>query len=211
MRETVRARTLEVAKLRVSALNPRRSAGDVSELAASIRRFGILQPLVVAPDGNGGYLVLAGQRRLAAAKRAGLARVPCVIRRLGERDREAAMLVENIQRADLTPLEEATVYVRLMKLHALTQYEVAELVGKSQTHVSLRLAYLRLPKSTIAACERGEISFTEAMQLGPHRDYTAKPKQPQGRKSTHTVEGHEGCDARRCEVKRLLRRAGVDV
>jgi ParB family chromosome partitioning protein len=209
VREKLVARSLDVGKLRVSKLNPRRGPGDVAELAASIRKVGLLQPLLVTPDGNAGYLVLAGQRRLAAAKEVGLARVPCVVRRMDEREREVAMLVENVHRLDLTPLEQATVYVRLMKLYGLSQYEVGEAVGKSQTHISMHLAYLRLPKETIRRCEVAEISFSEAMGLGDYRDFKHKPKKPQGRKSLHSLQGHESCDGRRCEVARELRRAGA--
>ncbi len=209
MRETVRVRMLEVAHLRVSRLNPRRDVGDVTELAASIRRVGVLAPLLVTPDGAGGYLVLAGQRRLAAARKAGLAKVPAIVRRMGEREREIAMLIENVQRVDLSPLEIATVYARLMKLHGLNQREVAEVCGMSQTHVSHHLALLNLPKALVGQVHRGEVSLAEALGIGAHRDYTAKPKQPQGRKDKCTLAAHEHCDGRRCEVRRLQRRAEV--
>jgi ParB family chromosome partitioning protein len=204
------ARMLHVDKLRVSKLNPRRTPGDVAELADSIKQIGILQPLVVTPDGNGSFLVLAGSRRLAAAKRAGLRSVPVVVHRFNETEREIAMLVENVQREQLSPVEEASVYVRLMKLNSWTQAQVGERVGKSQAHVGRYIALLRLPKDIIGKVDRGEIGLYEALGLGAYRvPYSVKPKQPQGRKSRCSIEGHDGCDGRRCEVRRLAARVGA--
>lgn len=196
-------RTVPISQLRVSKVNPRRSPGDVSELAASVRLLGVIEPLIVAPDGDG-FVVLAGSRRLAAAQLAELDRVPIIVREdLSEEQREVLMLSENLHRRKLSHLEIATVYARLMKLFGLNQREVAEHVGMSQTHINHHLAFLRLKKSLIQKVENGEVSFDEALGLGVYRDYTQKPKQPQGRPSGHLLDGHRTCNPERCEVRAL--------
>lgn len=203
----MRIRDIPLKDLRVSRLNPRRGVGDVGELAASIEILGILQPVVVTPDGaNGSWLVLAGQRRLEAAKLAGLKSVPCVIReRLGERDREVLMLMENVHRVALSPVEEAAVYARLMKIHGLNQREVARAVGLSESKVSVYLALLRLPSRILRQLDAVEISIDEALGLGRYRDPLTKHA-PRGLGvSLHRLGGHDRWKPGKCEIAAIRR------
>lgn len=198
-------RTVPIAQLRVSKVNPRQSPGDVEELAASMRMLGVIEPLIVAPDGAETFIVLAGSRRLAAATEAGLDRVPVVVRDdLTEEQREVLMLSENVHRRDLSHLEVATVYVRLMKLFGLNQGQVADRTGMSSGHVSQHLAYLRLPKRVIQEVESGEKTFEKALQIGRHRSSNPTPlKAQRGLAVTlHQMAGHEKCKAS-CEVRAL--------
>jgi ParB/RepB/Spo0J family partition protein len=164
--ETLTGQLLELPldQLHPSTDNPRRDVGDVVELATSIRSMGILEPLVVTPNGDG-YIVVAGHRRLAAAELAALETVPCVVRELDERERLAAMLVENLQRTDLQPLEEANAYHRLVDEFGHSQRELAEKVGRSQGHISKRLALLELPESVRADVDSGGIALADAVAL----------------------------------------------
>jgi ParB family chromosome partitioning protein len=127
---------------------------ELDELAASIREQGILQPVVVRPRPQGGYELLVGERRLRASKLAGAVRVPAIIRQADDRQALEQALVENLQRADLQPLEEALAYRNLVELFELRQEEVARRVGKSRVYVTNTLRLLELPdevKSLIAA------------------------------------------------------------
>jgi len=158
--------------------NPRASVGDVGDLAASIRSVGILQRLLVVARPGGRYLLVAGARRLAAAPRAGLATVPIEIRDLDDRQRAAAMLVENLQREDLSPIEEARGYRRLVDELRVPggQRGLAKMVGKSQAHISKRLALLVLPDEVTEAVEAGTITVGDASELaklGAHPERVA--------------------------------------
>lgn len=166
---------LPIEKLTPAPENPRRDVGDVTELAASIAAVGILEPLVVTQD-NGAYLVVAGARRFAAAKVAGLQEVPCIVRDLDERARAEVMLVENLQREDLAPLEEASAYHHLMEL-GHSQHQLAERIGRSQSHISKRLALLELPAKARKAVDSGGIALGDALELTkllPHPERLAR-------------------------------------
>jgi ParB family chromosome partitioning protein len=117
----------------------------LAELAASIREHGLIQPLIVTQQGPERYQLIAGERRWLAAKAAGLAAVPVVIKEATPQQMLELALVENIQRADLNPLEEATAYRHLVEEFGLTQEQVAERVGKSRVAVTNTLRLLRLP------------------------------------------------------------------
>jgi ParB/RepB/Spo0J family partition protein len=169
MTKEPRLEQLPLAKLKPSPHNPRRDVGDVGELAASIKTVGILEPLLAVQE-NGHYTLVAGARRLAAAKQAGLAAAPVIVRELDEQERLAAMLIENLHRADLQPLEEAAGYKRLVDEFGLTQRELAAKVGRSQGHVSKRLALLELPKEAVQAVDSGGIKLEEALELTKLRD-----------------------------------------
>lgn len=161
---------LSIEKLSGSPDNPRRSVGDVKELAASIAAVGILEPLVVTADGNGGYVVVAGARRLAGAKAAGLAEVPCIVRELTDEQQAEVMLVENLQREDLSPLEEASAYRRLTEL-GWSQRQLAERIGRSQAHISKRMALLELPEKVHDVVDSGGITIEAAVELGKVADH----------------------------------------
>ena len=142
----------------------RSGLGDLDELAASIRANGILQPLVVE-DVAGDFLIIAGHRRLAAAKRAGLTHVPCLVRPTAEDSRNTArMLVENIQRADLHPLDEARAYEQLLA-DGWTRQQVAAATGVKLARISARLDLLHLPADAQAMVRTGTLPIGQATGL----------------------------------------------
>lgn len=146
---------------------PRRNFDEehIEELAASIREKGILQPLVVVPS-NGSYELIAGERRLRAAARAGLEKVPVVFRdAVSEGEMLELALVENLQREDLGPLERARAYERLLETHGLVQEEIAKKIGKSRVAVANTLRLLGLPQPVLDAMEKGLLSEGHARPL----------------------------------------------
>ena len=140
---------LAITALVPSPLQPRRHFGPeaLADLVASIRAQGIIQPLVVRPSAGkpAAYESIAGERRWRAAQQAGLAEVPAVVRNISDRDALAIALVENLQREDLSPIEEAEAYRRLIEEYTLTQEAVAEVIGKSRAQITNTLRLLRLP------------------------------------------------------------------
>lgn len=141
--------SLPVKALVASGDNPRADLGDVSELRDSIAALGVIEPLVVAPALRGMYTVVSGHRRLRAAKQAGLRHVPVRVTGLEGAMRVAAQLAANVQREALGPVDEARGYQRLIAEHGLTQRQAARMVGKSQGHVSKRLALLDLDEDVL--------------------------------------------------------------
>jgi len=142
---------------------PRRHFDEeaLASLAESIRRHGLLQPLVVRHIA-GRFELIAGERRLQAAKRAGLESVPVVVREARPEERLELALIENLQRENLTPLEEAEAYRHLMDVYALTQEEIAQRVGKSRPAITNTLRLLTLPDAVKAQLEGGELSAGHA-------------------------------------------------
>jgi ParB family chromosome partitioning protein len=132
--------------------------GALRELAESIRRKGVLQPVIVTPADGDLYTLVAGERRWRAARLAGLSSIPAVVRRAGERERLEIALIENLQREDLDPIEEARAYGNLMELSGASQEEVARLVGKDRSTVANSLRLLRLPEESQRALIGGELS-----------------------------------------------------
>ncbi len=135
------------------------------ELADSIREHGIIQPLVVSRDGNGSYRLIAGERRLQAARLAGLPTVPVVVREAADSDLLELALVENIQRADLNAIEEAMAYRRLTEEHGHTQEEAARRVGKSRVAVANALRLLALESEIRRSLVAAEITEGHARAL----------------------------------------------
>jgi ParB family chromosome partitioning protein len=162
------AREVPVADVRPNPRQPRREMrhSELEELTASIREHGVLQPLVVspAPDGRG-YLLIAGERRLQAARLAGLKSVPVVVRLADERQGLELALVENLQREDLDPLEAAEGYRQLVEDFGLTHEEVARRVGKSRPSVSNTLRLLKLPATVRQSLASGKLSEGHARAL----------------------------------------------
>ncbi|MFT8418290.1 MAG: ParB/RepB/Spo0J family partition protein [Acetobacter sp.] len=142
----------------------------LEELAASIRERGILQPILVRPDPNkkGQYQIVAGERRWRAAQLAQCHEVPVHVRDLSEADAMAAALVENLQRADLNPVEEAEGFNRLMDEYSLTQEDLAKAIGKSRPHVANTLRLLKLPDAVRMELKKGALSAGHARALLPH-------------------------------------------
>ena len=136
-------------------------------LARSIREQGILQPLLVRPLGAGeaGFELVAGERRWRAAQKIGLHEVPVVVRALGDAEAIELALVENLQREDLSALEEAAAYRRLIDAFGRTQAELAEAVGKSRSHIANTLRLLSLPASVHRRLDDGELSAGHARAL----------------------------------------------
>jgi ParB family transcriptional regulator, chromosome partitioning protein len=138
---------------------------QLEELAASIRDKGILQPILVRPLAEGRYEIVAGERRWRAAQRAGLAAVPVLVRELSDMQVLEIGVIENVQRADLSPIEEATAYKQLMDRFGRTQDSVAEAVGKSRSHVANTLRLLSLPEGVRAHLLEGRISAGHARAI----------------------------------------------
>jgi ParB family chromosome partitioning protein len=155
--------TVPVGEIAPNPVQPRRHFEDeaLATLADSIARHGLLQPLVVRRT-DAGYELIAGERRLRAATRAGLAEVPVVVRETAAADRLELALIENLQRADLSPLEEAEAYRRLVDEYGLTQEEIARRVGKSRPAIANALRLLTLPDSVKTQVQSGELSAGHA-------------------------------------------------
>lgn len=141
---------------------------DVEELVgltASIKEHGVLQPLIVVEKTDGGYELVAGERRLRAATAAGLPTVPAIIKKFANQQKLEVALIENIQRSDLNPIEEAFAYKRLMEEFNLTQQEVADKVGKSRPAVANMIRLLALPEVVQQALVEGKINTGQARAL----------------------------------------------
>ncbi len=135
------------------------------ELAASIAARGVIQPIVVRPRGGGRYQLVAGERRWRAAQKAQLHEIPALIRDLDDREVMALALIENIQREDLNPVEEAHAYHRLSEEEGMTQAEIAQMVEKSRSHVANLLRLLNLPAAVLDLVEDGGLSMGHARAL----------------------------------------------
>ncbi|MFL6233237.1 MAG: ParB/RepB/Spo0J family partition protein [Thermoanaerobaculia bacterium] len=160
-------RTLPVASLHPNRFQPRTYFDEaaIEDLVASVRAQGIIQPLVVTPEGEG-YAIIAGERRWRAARKAGLEAVPVVVRQVAD-DRELLelALVENLQRSDLNPIEEAEAYAALQEKFGLSQEEVATRVGKARTTVTNALRLLRLPDEVLDLLREGRLTAGQARPL----------------------------------------------
>lgn len=138
----------------------------ISELADSIRKSGVMQPIVLRRiDGETRMEIIAGERRWRAAKEAGLETIPAIVRDLSDSDALELSLIENIQRQDLTPLEEAQGYQRLMDEFAYKQDEIARIIGKSRSHIANMLRLLGLPEDVKTFLEKGQLTMGHARAL----------------------------------------------
>ncbi len=137
----------------------------LSELADSIRQHGVLQPLLLRPMLSGGYRIVAGERRWRASRMAGLTEVPAVVREMTDSEEMLFALIENLQREDLSPLEEARGYRTLIETQGLTQEEVSQAVGKSRPAVTNAMRLLNLPEDIQEMLEKGELSAGHARTL----------------------------------------------
>jgi ParB family chromosome partitioning protein len=161
-----------LASLAIAAIEPhpdqprrRFEEGALEELAASIATRGVIQPVIVRPLSDGRYQLVAGERRWRAAQKAQLHEIPALIRDLGDRDVTALALIENIQREDLNPVEEARAYQRLSELEAMTQADIARLVDKSRSHVANLQRLLALPEAVLDHLEAGRLDMGHARAL----------------------------------------------
>lgn len=147
----------------------------LKELAESIAAHGVIQPILVAKSGDG-YELIAGERRLIASRMAGKTSIPAIVRELTPKEMAVIGLIENVQRRDLSFIEEAQAYQRLMDEFELTQEEVARLVGKSQSTVANKLRVLKLPQEVLEGIAEGGISERHARALLKLDDANAQLK-----------------------------------
>ncbi len=158
---------LPVASIEAHPEQPRRHFDEeaLSELAASIAQRGVIQPVIVRPLPGRRYQLVAGERRWRAAQKARLHEIPAIVRDLPEREVMAIALIENLQREDLNPIEEARAYHRLADGEGLTQSEIARLVDKSRSHVANLQRLLSLPDEVVELVETGKLSMGHARAL----------------------------------------------
>ncbi|MGD9344361.1 MAG: ParB/RepB/Spo0J family partition protein [Candidatus Aminicenantes bacterium] len=159
---------ISVDQLKANPLQPRTKwdPETLEELAQSIRDTGILQPLVAVPDGET-YTIIVGERRWRAAKKIGLKTIPVLVRNLTEAQQHEAMLIENLQREDLNPIEIANAYQKMIQDFGLTQEEVAQKVGKDRASVANTLRLLKLPDEIQDLIAGGKLSMGHARALIP--------------------------------------------
>lgn len=159
--------SLKISEIEPNRAQPRKNFNEeaLAELADSISQHGVLQPLLVRPIVGGGYQIVAGERRWRAARMAGVSEVPAVIREMSDSEVMELALIENLQREDLNPLEEAQGYQSLMDTYGLTQEEVSKTVGKSRPTVANALRLLNLPKAILDMVHSGSLSAGHARTL----------------------------------------------
>jgi ParB family chromosome partitioning protein len=158
---------LPVGSIRPNRRQPRRrlDAETVSELAESVRIQGVVQPVLVRSDGEGRYELIVGERRWRAARAAGLATIPALLREAEDRDALLLALVENVARENLSPVDEARAYATLMDEFEFSLGDVAERVGRSKASVSNRVRLLELPEDVLALLERGQLTEGHARAI----------------------------------------------
>ena len=159
--------TLPIGQLKAGRMQPRTTFEDMDALVDSVKEFGLLQPILVRPAAGQTeiYEIVAGERRWRAAQKAQLHEVPVVVRTMGDQDALQLGLVENLQRADLTAIDEALGYRRLSEDFAQTQEDIAKTVGKSRPHVTNTLRLLDLPGAVQQMVQRAELSAGQARAL----------------------------------------------
>ena len=161
--------TISIAKLRPSPLQPRRvfDKNSINELAESIKSKGLVQPILVRPSNtnDGEYEIIAGERRWRAAQVAQLHAIPAVIRNLNDTESLEIAIIENVQRSDLSPIEEAAGYKKLMESYNHTQEQLSEVVGKSRSHIANIIRLLSLPQSIQDMISQGSISSGHARAI----------------------------------------------
>ena len=160
---------ISIANLKPSPSQPRRlfDKNSINELAESIKSKGLVQPILVrpSPTESGTYEIIAGERRWRAAQIAQLHEVPAVVRKLNDTEALEIAIIENVQRSDLSPIEEAAGYKRLIENHSHTQEALAEIVGKSRSHIANIIRLLSLPQSIQDMISEGKISSGHARAI----------------------------------------------
>lgn len=159
--------TLKLSEIEPNKNQPRQDFDEtaLAELAESISKHGLLQPILVRPIIGGGYQIVAGERRYRASRMAGLSEVPVIIRELSESETMEIALIENLQRENLTPIEEAVGYRTLMDEHGFSQEDVSKAVGKSRSAVANSLRLLKLPEDILKMVSDGVISAGHARAI----------------------------------------------
>lgn len=161
-------RILSMSEISPNPYQPRSQfdSDKLQELAQSIRENGVIQPVIVRPSALVGYELLAGERRWRASQLAGLTEIPAIIKELSDTDMSYQAIIENLQRADLNPIEEANSYQRLVQ-KGFTQEEIAKQVGKSRPYISNSIRLLQLAPALLQAVESGQLSQGHARLLLP--------------------------------------------
>lgn len=169
--------SIPLSKIRANPGQPRKVFDEAAleELSASIREHGVIQPIIVEADGDG-WVLVAGERRCRAATRAGLSEIPAIVRDYSEEKRAEVALIENVQRSDLNPIEEALAYKSLIDMTGMNQDELAAKVGKNRSTVTNALRLLRLSAPIQASLEKGEITSGHARALLSIPDVTARAR-----------------------------------
>jgi ParB family chromosome partitioning protein len=165
--ETDQLREIDIDRILPNAHQPRKNFDEdaLNELADSIREHGVIQPVVVSALDDGFFQLIAGERRWRASQRAGLMRIPVVVREAGAHDALELALIENLQREDLNPMEEAQAYERLISDFGMTQEEVARRVGKNRATIANMLRLLRLPPEVQQWLRENRLSTGHAKAL----------------------------------------------
>jgi ParB family chromosome partitioning protein len=160
-------RELPIELIKANPNNPRKhfAEEELEDLARSIREKGLLQPIMVRPLPSGEHEIVAGERRWRAAQRAGVHEVPVIVKELTDSEALEIALIENIQRSDLNPLEEARAYSQLLERFSYTQQQLADAIGKSRSHVANTLRLLNLPETVRQQIEDGKLSAGHARTL----------------------------------------------
>ena len=160
-------RHVPIELLQANPHNPRKhfNEDELNSLAASLKERGLLQPLVVRPRAGGKFEIVAGERRWRASQKAGLHELPVLIRELDDKETLEIALIENVQRADLNPLEEAKAYRQLVDQYGHTQQQLADAIGKSRSHVANTMRLLNLPEATQIQIETGSLTAGHARAL----------------------------------------------
>lgn len=169
-------RMLPLASIRPLPGNPRKHFDEAAleELAASIAARGVIQPIIVRPHPDGeGHQLVAGERRWRAAQKARLHEIPALVRDLSDREVMALALIENLQREDLNPVEEARAYHRLSEEEGMLQVDIAKMVEKSRSHVANMMRLMSLPGQVLDLIEQGKLSMGHARALIGHGDALA--------------------------------------
>lgn len=164
--------TLRVAEIEPNREQPRKSFDDgaISALSDSIREHGMIQPILVRPLENGSYQIVAGERRWRAARMLGLEEVPVTIRAMSDQETMQIALIENLQRENLNPIEEAQGYQELMDQFGMTQEGIAQIVGRSRSAVANSLRLLQLPEQIQQYLQEGAITTGHAKALAGFED-----------------------------------------
>ena len=232
-------REIPLGEIRPNPLQPRKEFGEeeLTDLASSLRVNGLLQPITVRPAPRGtGFELIAGERRFRAAQRLGWKAIPAIVKEVDDRMLLSLALVENLQRADLNPIEEAEGYEQLIRDFALTQHEVAEIVGKDRSTVANMLRLLALPASVRRLVWDGQLTIGHAralLALGDETQIAALAREVvaqalsvreverrvrelvRGKAKTSRSAATNGTDRRSAEVRhledRLRKHLGTDV
>ncbi|WP_300277963.1 ParB/RepB/Spo0J family partition protein [Peptacetobacter sp.] len=151
---------IEIYKIYPNENQPRKNfdSEKIDELAKSIEQYGLLQPILVKEDENKEYMIIAGERRFTACKKLKMKKVPVIIKDVTYEEIDKMAIIENLQREDLSPVEESKAYKRLIEKYSLTQKELSETIGKSRPYITNSLRLLNLYKKSLDLLDKGEIS-----------------------------------------------------